>query len=412
MWSLPAMLPRRLVAVGDRVYFTLGYRAPVSQLDATTGEKLWSFVADGYIDSPPTIWQGMALFGTRGGSVYALNAADGALAWQFRAATANVQHVFDGRLESLWPVHGNVLVTDDELFFAAGRSSYVDDGLYVYKLNPRTGELLDQKRIYTRDDTGRPAEAIGGRGQSYPGGLSDILSADEQHVFMRDVTFTRDVEMLEPTIAHIHSAAGYLDDSWAHRTYWFFGTYMGGGYGGWGREGNQKYSGRIMVRDGDNLFAYGRTSYFNDFTSAPYLGRYRDQSLYQLYAASLQPQQQAKSPKPKPRRGKKGPPLKYTWTASIPVYVRAMVLADNALFVAGPKHILKDETADDPETLAKQTAWFKGKEGAEVHAVSRESGKILATTKLASPPVFDGMIAADGNLYVSTMANKLTCLGQ
>lgn len=381
-------------------------------VSAANGEKLWSFVADGYIDSPPTIWQGMALFGTRGGSVYALNAADGTLAWQFRAATANVQHVFDGRLESLWPVHGSLLVTGDELFFAAGRSSYVDDGLYVYKLNPRTGELLAQKRIYSRDETGRPAEAIGGRGQSYPGGLSDILSADEQHVFMRDVTFTRDVEMLEPTIAHVHSAAGYLDDSWAHRTYWFFGTYMGGGYGGWGREGNQKYSGRIMVRDGDNLFAYGRTNYFNDFTSAPYLGRYRDQKLYQLYAASLQPQQQAKSPKPKPKRGKRGPALNYTWTASVPVYVRAMVLAENALFVAGPRHILEDDTADDPQALVEQTAWFQGKKGAEIHAVSRESGEILTTTKLASPPVFDGMIAVDGNLYVSTLADRLTCLGQ
>ena len=30
---------------------------------------------------------------------------------------------------------------------AAGRSSYVDDGLYPYKLNPETGELLSQKRL-------------------------------------------------------------------------------------------------------------------------------------------------------------------------------------------------------------------------------------------------------------------------
>ncbi|MBC8868826.1 MAG: PQQ-binding-like beta-propeller repeat protein [Planctomycetes bacterium] len=400
------------VSANGVVYLAEKDQHAVWAVSAATGEKLWSFVADGYIDSPPTIWQGMALFGTRGGSVYALNAADGALVWQFRAATANVQQAYDGRLESLWPVHGSVLVTGEELFFAAGRSSYVDDGLYVYKLNPRTGELLAQKRIYSRDETGRPAEAIGGRGQSYPGGLSDVLSADEQHVFMRDVTFTRDVEMLEPTIAHIHSAAGYLDDSWAHRTYWFFGTYMAGGYGGWGREGNQKYSGRIMVRDGDDLFAYGRTNYFNDFTSAPKLGRYREQGLYQLYAASIQPRQQSQPPKPKAKRAKKGPAVRYTWTASVPVYVRAMVLAENALFVAGPKHILKDETADDPQTLAAQTAWFKGKKGAEIHAVSPESGEILASTKLASPPVFDGMIAADGNLYVSTIANKLTCLGQ
>ena len=137
-----------------------------------------------------------------------------------------------------------------------------------------------------------------------------------------------------------------------------------------------------------------------------------DQSLYQLYAASLKPQQQRDLPKSKPKRSKKGPALKYTWAASVPVYVRAMVLAEDALFVAGPKHILKDETADDPKTLAEQTAWLTGKKNAQIQAVSPESGEILATTKLASPPVFDGMIAADGNLYVSTMANKLTCLGK
>jgi outer membrane protein assembly factor BamB len=347
----------------------------------------------------------MALFGTRGGSVYAIDAADGEMVWQFHAAKANIQQVFEGRLESLWPVHGSVLIDDGDLFFAAGRSSYVDDGLYVYKLNPNTGGLLAEKRIYSRDERGRPAEAIGGRGQSYPGGLSDILSADEKHVFMRDVTFTRDVEMLDPSIAHIHSAAGYLDDSWAHRTYWFLGTYMGGGYGGWGREGNQKYSGRIMVRDDDTLFGYGRTNYFNDFWSAPELGSYRDQNLYQLYAASLKTDQNAKQNKKKLK-------LQYTWNISVPVYVRAMVLAQNALFIAGPKHILKDETADNQDVLAEQTAWLKGMKGAEFHAVSPDSGEVISTTTLPSPPVFDGMIAAGGNLYISTMANSLICLGQ
>jgi outer membrane protein assembly factor BamB len=39
----PAQLPRRLVAVGDRVYATLGLHAPVSMLDAATGETLKTF---------------------------------------------------------------------------------------------------------------------------------------------------------------------------------------------------------------------------------------------------------------------------------------------------------------------------------------------------------------------------------
>ncbi len=39
-WSSPPTLTRRLVAIGERVFVTLGYKAPVSVLDASTGEVL------------------------------------------------------------------------------------------------------------------------------------------------------------------------------------------------------------------------------------------------------------------------------------------------------------------------------------------------------------------------------------
>lgn len=399
------------VSAGGVVYLAEKDQNTLWAVSGDDGHRLWSFVADGLIDSPPTVSHGLAIFGTRGGSVYALDASDGAVAWQFRAGAADIQHVMDQNLQSLWPVHGSVLVIGDELFFVAGHSSYVDDGIHWYKLDVVTGQLLAEQRMYSRDESGRPAEAIGGNGQSYPGGLSDVLSADDEHVFMRDVTFTHGGEQLEPKFNHIHSAAGFLDDNWAHRTYWFYGTYMAGGYGGWGREGNQKYSGRLMVRNGDRLYAYGRTSYFNDFTSAPNLGRYRDQDIYKLYAATIDTDQPSA---PTAGRKKRGPTTiqRYDWTVSTPIYVRAMLSADNALFIAGPRHILTSETADDAEALADQTAWLRGEHGGQLHAVSLESGESLSTVSLPSPPVFDGMIATDGKLYVSTMANTLMCLGR
>ncbi len=58
----------------------------VHALDAATGEQIWSFTANGRIDSPPTIWQGHALFGSADGHVYCLNANDGRLVWRYRAA--------------------------------------------------------------------------------------------------------------------------------------------------------------------------------------------------------------------------------------------------------------------------------------------------------------------------------------
>ncbi len=45
--SAPIQLQRRLVAVGERVYVTLGYHAPVSALDAATGELVREYRGDG-----------------------------------------------------------------------------------------------------------------------------------------------------------------------------------------------------------------------------------------------------------------------------------------------------------------------------------------------------------------------------
>ena len=41
--DIPLNIQKRLVAVGDRVYVTLGYQAPVAQLDARTGEILQTY---------------------------------------------------------------------------------------------------------------------------------------------------------------------------------------------------------------------------------------------------------------------------------------------------------------------------------------------------------------------------------
>ena len=98
-------------------------------------------------------------------------------------------------------------------------------------------------------------------------------------------------------------------------------------------------------------------------------------------------------------------------TTSVPVYARAMVLVEDTLFIAGPKHILTDQTAGDPQALAEQATRLQGTMGAELHAVSAQSGETSITSTRDAAPVFDGMIAADGKLYVSTMNNTLTCLG-
>jgi hypothetical protein len=61
--------------------------------------------------------------------------------------------------------------------------------------------------------------------------------------------------------------------------------------------------------------------------------------------------------------------------------------------------------AEDP------LASFEGRLGGKLRAVSAADGKTLSRCELASPPVFDGMAAANGRLYLSAMDGHLRCYG-
>ena len=94
-----------------------------------------------------------------------------------------------------------------------------------------------------------------------------------------------------------------------------------------------------------------------------------------------------------------------------------MVLTDKVLFVAGPPDVQDEEesvkTLLDPETqkkLVEQSEAFEGKRGAQLVAVSRDGGKKLAAYDLDFVPRFDGLIAANGRLYISTLGGEVLCL--
>jgi len=61
------------------------------------------------------------------------------------------------------------------------------------------------------------------------------------------------------------------------------------------------------------------------------------------------------------------------------------------------------------ENIEQQQAAVDGKLGGVMWAVSCVDGKKLAEYRLDSPPVFDGMAAANGKLYISTIDGKITC---
>ncbi|MHC4503737.1 MAG: outer membrane protein assembly factor BamB family protein, partial [Planctomycetota bacterium] len=125
---------------GGRVCVSAVDEHKVHAFDERNGAALWTYIADGRVDSPPSIHGGMALFGSAAGWVYCLRASDGELVWRFRAAPHERNIMAYGQIESAWPVHGSVLVAGGVVYCTAGRSSFVDGGIYLYALDVETGK--------------------------------------------------------------------------------------------------------------------------------------------------------------------------------------------------------------------------------------------------------------------------------
>ena len=393
----------------------------VHALDPATGKPVWRYTAGGRVDSPPTLHQGRALFGSADGWVYCLRASDGALAWRFRAAPEERRVVSYGQLESAWPVHGSVLVADGVVSCTAGRSSYLDGGIRLCRIDVKTGKLLSERRIDHRDpETGYQRKGVV-RGTTMPGVLSDILTSDGTSIYLRHLRFSPAGEPQPSDVPHLYSPAGFLDDSWWHRTYWMVGTRIGSNYGGWPHVGNRVPAGRLLVRAGATVYGFGRNHYIHhgshvgiDGATVFHFRGPRDsahrETHYRLFRAAMaaptpQPQPKGKrgstgSPRPEPAEGRRRPaqPQRaYLWQTRVPIFVQAMVLAGDTLFAAGVPNPITQATGERGSTGSPRPEPAEGRRPARLLAVATKDGKTLSEFTLDSPPVFDGLIAARGS---------------
>ena len=387
------------VAAGGRAYVAAVDTHTVHALSAADGKVLWSYTTGGRVDSPPTVHGPRVLFGSADGWVYCLRASDGALAWRFRAAPEERRVVSYGQVESAWPVHGSVLVQEGGVLFAAGRSSFLDGGLRLYHVDAAKGRLLYEGRVYDLDPkTGRQPPA---QGFEMNGALPDVLSSDGKSVYMRHLRFDTQWAEQPEDAAHLFSPTGLLDGSWWHRSYWIYGAKFTAGWGGWWRVGNTVPSGRLLVFDAATVYGYGRNRY-----PSGNAGQWSGET-YRLFAAAKDAKPEplpARKPAEKGAKKRRRPQPKRTiplrWTAGLPIQARALVLAGDVLFAAGPK-------GDGTQSLAA----YEGREGSLLLAVSTTDGKTTAQRPLAAPPVFDGMAAARGKLFLTTKDGKVLCFG-
>ncbi|MHC4462654.1 MAG: outer membrane protein assembly factor BamB family protein [Planctomycetota bacterium] len=420
------------VTAGGRVYVARSDAHTLYALDMTSGEMLWQFTANGRIDSPPTIYRGKVLFGSKDGCVYCLRASDGRLMWRFLAAPADRRIACFDQIESAWPVHGSVLVHNDTAYFTAGRSTYLDGGIRVYGLEPATGKILHKGILKGPNpfDEGERDVAF-----FILGANSDVLVSEGGFLYMRQKKMTPELEEIEVEVLsskgaqdvglHIFSTAGLLDGSWYNRTFWMYSKR----WPGFQLANQAPKTGQLLVVDDEKTYAV-RVFYRRNVHSPMF---FPGKEGYLLFADdnSNEPQIVGEQGSREPvkwlpqsdysrARGDQIRKLEseafgldkmigYTraqppvWKQWLPVRIRAMVKAGDTLFVAGPPDVFDSR---DPY------AAFEARKAALLVAVSATDGKELTEYKLESPPVFDGMIAANGRLFISTRDGQVLCMAK
>ena len=396
------------VADSERVYVVATQRHSVHALNAGSGKTVWTYIAGGRVDSAPTLWQGRLLFGCADGWVYCLRAKDGVLAWRFRAAPSERLITVFGQLENSWPVHGAVLVQNDTLYVVAGRNTYVDGGLRMFALNPTTGEQISTTHIQHLDaETGKQTGTEKGRSFDMEGVLADVLSGNGQQVFLKSMCFDSECKESSEQVPHLFTPTGFLGDDWYVRNYWVFGTDTGAGWGGWARTqgGTQVPAGRIMSFDSQRVVGYGREK-----RAAGAVG-HRGNSFH-LWAMDMRTAQE-KEPTPKEKRRGKGKAkgMTYLWSKKIDMIARAMIQTPGQMVLAGIPDLAKRNSNELAFDNADEVqAAYSGSKGGIIRFVNTTDGTQTEEIKLGTRPVFDGLAAAHGKLFIALKDGRLQCL--
>ncbi len=408
-WSVPVgqnLTPP--VIANNTVLLACKKNKTVYALDAATGKTRWCYVAGGVVDSPPTVANQRVLFGAADGAVTCLSLDDGEVVWRFNAAPSPLKAMAMGQLESLWPVHGSVLVKNDIAYFTAGRSSYLDGGLFLFGLSIKTGDVKYQHRYHivppsrienTKNltpvkngpniaDFKTFKSADKSDAFSMFGNTNDVMVADNNSVYLRHMRFDDRLEPQTEFRHHLFSTSTLLDQHEAYRSHWVYGN---GDFSlvpvsyEWltrikqdGQQSFYTFAGSICVHDGATLW-----------------GEVRDGPNGKLVAFDIQDIDQRNAKDFGAGRRHKID-MGYGWTTNLSFHARAMVKAGPTLYLAGGtgvRQILGEVPGGVLQFFAAADGHQRG-----------------ASISLKAPPVFDGMAVARKALFISLIDGSLVCL--
>jgi outer membrane protein assembly factor BamB len=130
-------LPTAPVVAGGLVF--VADRSGAVRAFDKDGKQVWKTFTAGPIYYPPAVANDRVYAGSADGRVYALEARTGRFLWSFRVAPQDRWIPVFGKLISVWPVAGGVVVDKGTVYAAAGITHY--DGTYVVALDAATGKL-------------------------------------------------------------------------------------------------------------------------------------------------------------------------------------------------------------------------------------------------------------------------------
>jgi hypothetical protein len=244
-----------------------------------------------------------------------------------------------------------------------------------------------------------------------PPANNDLLSAKGSNLFMASQVLALDGKRIMTKAgarnegnerSHIFAPTGLLDGTWWHRSYQAYGNAVEGGYL-WANSLNRVVSGKLLCADRNRVYGFGRK---------PEYRRWTVPLEFELFSVSNQP---------KAEQPKNGHPFQddYCWRRDLPIWVRAMFVTQDALYLCGPRDLYDEKQAvargsnfntQDPR-LALQQEHAEGKYGSILKVFDKETGREISSLDIDDMPAWDGMIAAEGKIVMTTVNGNILCFG-
>jgi outer membrane protein assembly factor BamB len=321
-----------------------------------------------------------------------------------------------------------VLLKDGLVYFAAGRNSFLDGGIFVYALDMKTGEVRHQRRMYGPfGEDGFPVLVQGIRAASGIYGFkADVPVDGGTCVYFKQQAFLPDLTPVEQTAVkdrHLIPNPGFLESIPQHRTFWTLDTVTRYDI----PTGLAGVHGDILVVDGDRFI---EVRGYRPARQTPFDPRVSGYALYCGIAGEKGPApagarapgaNNVNTPKAKRRGQDKNAGKKNTaaarkarnlaaaaaatqskkiWQSPIPLTGKAIAMSKDVVFVAGtPAVFPKGE-------IAKA---YEGRMGGVLWLADAATGEKLAEYSLPAPPAWDSLAVANGSVYIALTDGRLLC---